>query len=371
MNLIVNASTLIGTGVSQVAISFIEECKKYPENKYLVFLSENIASNLDIKNFPSQFSFFIFKGKFYNPLNYKNIVKMKRLAADFNPDCVFSIFGPSWWNPKVPHLQGYAYPHYVYPDSPVWSMMGIKEKIKRSLFKLIHKTALLKSGDYFVCETEDVSARLSSYFNISPSKIFTVSNTANSFFRNYTTKSHPRQAPDEFRFFSMCSPYLHKNLGVLNQVIPILRRKNLNIYFNVTLRDDDYNRLFDSSVRDRIRNAGVLKPQDCPDLAASCDALFLPTLLECFSASYPEAMLLEKPILTSDLSFAHNVCGKAALYFNPMDPENIADTIIKLISDKSLSQNLVDEGRRQLSSFSSPSERASKYLEICENISKK
>lgn len=371
MKLIINASNLYGTGVVQVAISFIEECLKYKENTYIVFLSPAVASNLNLNNFPSSFSFYIFSGKLYNPLNWINIIKMKRIEAKFRPDCVFTIFGPSWWRPKAPHLQGYAYPHYVYTDSPIWSIMSLKERIKWDVFKMIHKRALMHSGSYFVCETSDVSRRLSSFLNVPMENIYTVSNTANTFFRDYQRNCEVHKESDEFRFFTMCSPYFHKNLGILNQVIPLLDKKCDDYAFYVTFKDTDFNKIFHPSVQHRIRNVGVLKPKDCPDLAANCDALFLPTLLECFSASYPEAMILDKPIITSDLSFAHDICEDAALYFDPLDPQNIVDTIIKLISNRSLRDRLVENGRIQLSKLCTPSKRAYKYLEICNNISGK
>lgn len=371
MRLIINASTLYGTGVSQVAISFIEECKNYPCNIYLVFLSKTVASCIEFEKFPTNFIFHIFEGKLYNPLHWKTIQKMKRIAAEFKPDCMFSIFGPSWWTPNVPHLQGYAYPHHVYPDSPIWNVMNFKEILKWKIFKKIHKYALRFSGKYFVCETHDVSKRLSLYLNIPQDNIFTVSNTANAFFRNYTDGNFELRTLKEYRFFTMCSPYFHKNLGILNKVIPILDENSVNAVFYVTLKEVDYNNLFHPDVRHRIRNAGVLKPQDCPNLAGQCDALFLPTLLECFSASYPEAMILKKPIITSNLSFARGICGKAALYFDPLNPANITETIIHLINDESIQKKLVAEGQIKLNDFYTPSERAKAYLEICEQIAKK
>lgn len=369
MRLIINASNLSGTGVCQVAISFIEECRNHTENSYLVFLSDKIASNIDIRNYPNSFSFYVFKGKLYNPIYWFNIKKMKTLATKFQPDSVFSVFGPSWWNPRVPHLQGYAYPHYVYPDSPIWEIMSLKERIKWVIFKKIHRYALRKSGDYFVCETEDVRNRLSSYLNVPLNKIYTVNNTANTYFREHNKIPTFRKDPDEFRFFSMCSPYFHKNLRILNQVIPILEKHNINSIFYVTLRTEDYNKIFIPSVKHRIKNVGILKPNECPNLVLQCDALFLPTLLECFSASYPEAMIMQKPIITSNLSFAHDICGDAALYFDPLDPINIANTIIKLIMDKKLQNALVKEGQIKVESFNTPSERAKAYLSICKNIS--
>ena len=57
MKLIINASTLSGSGVTQVATSFIEECKNFVDNQYLVFMSKTVAAQLDPSAYPSNFRF--------------------------------------------------------------------------------------------------------------------------------------------------------------------------------------------------------------------------------------------------------------------------------------------------------------------------
>ena len=111
--------------------------------------------------------------------------------------------------------------------------------------------------------------------------------------------------------------------------------------------------------------------KDCPKLYNSCDAMFLPSHLECFSASYAEAMKMEKPILTSDLSFAHTVCGNAALYFDNTNPEDISSKIKCLFHDKTLYSKLIKNGTEQLKSYMDSKQRASSYLDICRSIAKR
>jgi len=117
-----------------------------------------------------------------------------------------------------------------------------------------------------------------------------------------------------------------------------------------------------------VMNTGPVQPDECPSLYRECDAMFLPTLLECFSASYPEAMAMEKPILTTDMGFARSICGNAALYFKPADPEDAVKKIHTLINDKQLRNSLVEQGKKQLQTFDTPTERAEKYLSICEGL---
>lgn len=73
-----------------------------------------------------------------------------------------------------------------------------------------------------------------------------------------------------------------------------------------------------------------------------------------FFCKLSRSYVYEKPILTSDLSFATTVCGDAALYFNPMDPNDIANKIRELITNQSLYNNLVNRGAVRLDSFETP-----------------
>lgn len=374
MKLLINTSPLEGTGVTQVAVSFLYECIKHTENDYVIFLSKYVERNINKNDFPTNFKFYTFCSWLYGIKGIRDRKKMKSIEREENVDATFSVFGPSLWKPKSPHLMGYAYSHYIYKDSPLFRMVSLKEKFMIWLRKTTHIHFLKKDGDYYVCETEDVSKRLGEIYNIKQKNIFTVYNTANDYFMNYKKSDTPHNAPKEvFKFYSLCSAYLHKNLSILNKVIPILEKRNLNMpfLFYVTISEDNYNKIFSSDIIKYIKNVGVLKVSECPAFVENCDALFLPTLLECFSASYPEAMCLNKPILTSDLSFARIICDDVALYFNPINPKDIADKIEIIINNPALYKKLQIKGGERLKFFGTAEDRANKYLDILSAISKK
>ena len=99
--------------------------------------------------------------------------------------------------------------------------------------------------------------------------------------------------------------------------------------------------------------------------------MFLPSHLECFSASYPEAMKMERPILTSNLSFARTVCKDAAMYFDNLNGKDISDKIKLLFHDEKLSKELVERGKKRLVFFDDSRAQAEKYLNICRKIANK
>lgn len=375
MRIIINTSTLSGTGVTQVAVSFLRECIGMTNNEYYVFLSKTVASQINTSDFPLNFFFFTFESHPIYGLNGFSVRKrLRMLEKKINPDCVFSVFGPSWWTPSKPHLIGYAYPHYVYRDSPFFENISFFENLKIKIFRIIHVLFLKRNAKYFVCETDDVSERLTRLFNCNRDNVFTVSNTCNDFFDSYkkgNDKILSEKIEGEFRFLSLCSFAPHKNLVILNKVIPLLnsRFKNNKIKFVLTVEGSLFEKLIDDSVKSSIINLGRVDVEKCPQLYDECDALFLPTTLECFSANYPEAMKMKKPIITSNLSFATSICKDAALYFNPYDENDIVDVIQKLVNSPGLIQDLVKSGSTQLKFFLTSKQRAEKYLAICDHIS--
>lgn len=377
MKLIINASTLSASGATQVSTSFIYECLKFPENDYHILTSPTVEQQINKSDFPAHFHFYsIPNHPLYGWKGFESRKLIRKLAEDIHPDVVFSVFGPSWWTPKVPHLQGYAYPYYVYPESPVYEKLSFIQKVKIDFFKAIHLKFLDKNGDHYVSETDDVSRRFENIMKKPNKKYYTVTNTVNNFFIEYKKNKVinknilPEKKENEFRFLSLCTYHFHKNLNILNEVIPILNKElpHNQIKFIFTISAEDFEMHFKEEAKKSIINIGRVPVKDCPQLYEESDALFLPTLLECFSANYPEAMLMERPILTSNLSFATEVCGNAAKYFDPISPRDIVSSIIELVSNKELQAELVKNGKEKLNDFDDSYTRAKKYLDICKNI---
>lgn len=372
MKLLINTSTLSGSGVTQVSVSFINECIHFPEHEYHIFLSKTIESQLDLKLFPKNFKFYSFYSHpIYGLTGFRVRSELRRLEKEIMPDKVFSIFGPSWWTPSAPHLQGYAYPHYVYPDSPLFKGFSIYKKVKINVLKMVHLFFLQRNGRNYVSETSDVTERLKKLIRNRNSQFYTVNNTCNNYFLQFSPSNEKRILPkrlnNEFRFLSLCTYYDHKNLDILNKVIPLLNKNYPDhaLKFVLTIDPLSLEKNFTPETRSKIINLDRIDVKDCPQLYSECDGVFLPTLLECFTANYPEAMIMEKPILTSDLSFATTVCEDAAIYFNPLNAEEIVQKLIEINQNEDLRNQLISNGKKVLAKLPTPAERARQYLDIC------
>jgi glycosyltransferase involved in cell wall biosynthesis len=303
---------------------------------------------------------------------------MNGLEAEIKPDIVFSVFGPAYWRPRSHHLVGFADGWVYNPDSVAYDRLPLFKKIKMKLHTKYKAFYLKRDSDSFVIETEDAKQKLSTTINIPESTIHVIGNTYSSVFQNdsYLDQTHlsylylPAKRFDTFRFLYIAHNHANKNLTIINQILPLL--EGVEIEFVLTLDQVSFQALFgDAHYQNKIINMGSIPHISCPSLYAQCDALFAPTLLETFSAAYPEAMKMEKPILTSSYSFATDVCGDAALYFDPLDPKDIAEKIKKLVDDKTLQNNLVEKGKKRVKEFETARSRAEKYITLCENLVKK
>jgi glycosyltransferase involved in cell wall biosynthesis len=104
-------------------------------------------------------------------------------------------------------------------------------------------------------------------------------------------------------------------------------------------------------LKNQILNIGPLKQEQLAEYFYHSNALMFPTLMESFSGTYLEAMHFGLPILTSDLDFAHYVCDDAAIYFDPWSASDIAEKIVMLKNNENLRTDLIEKGKRRLSSF--------------------
>ena len=302
--------------------------------------------------------------------------RLSKLERNINPDVVFTVFGPTYWTPRAPHLMGYAMPHFIYTDSPFYQVISLKENIIWKLRGLVKMWYLKRNAGFFHVETDDVRQRLAAKLKVPVADIFTVGNTYNAAYDAFNPDDEQANIlPDltgTFNLVCISGSFEHKNLDVLNRVIPELKRMGVDdVRFILTIEPEKMKLLFSAEAREWIVNTGPVPVELCPALYHRSDAVFLPTLLECFSANYPEAMKMEKPLVTSGLSFATSICGDAALYFDPVKPADIASKIKLLRNDAELRKSLVENGKKVLVTFNTAESRAQKYLQLCEQLSDK
>jgi len=175
MILIINTSCVKKGGSIQVALSFIRECKEFPDNIYHVFLSEETSRDIIKSEFSNNFYFYLLPHSPSSLIHYYNTInKLKQLERDIKPDCVFTVFGPSYWTPKAPHLVGYGRGYYLYPESPFFKRTRLFLRLRIILLKEVHRFFFKRNSDYYFIESEDAKVRLSSFLRKNRDNIYVI-----------------------------------------------------------------------------------------------------------------------------------------------------------------------------------------------------
>lgn len=97
---------------------------------------------------------------------------------------------------------------------------------------------------------------------------------------------------------------------------------------------------------------GILNPDEVYYALSNCDVMVFPSLAESFGLGLVEAMAANCPIAASNLPYARNVAGDAAIYFDPDNPESIARSCLYLLDDPSELARLKKEGARLITEYS-------------------
>jgi len=97
---------------------------------------------------------------------------------------------------------------------------------------------------------------------------------------------------------------------------------------------------------------GFVKDEDKFELMAGADVFLFPTFYEGFGIPVLEAQSAGVPVVASNVSSLPEVAGDAALLVDPEKPEEIADSVHSLISDKGLKDDIIRKGYENVNRFS-------------------
>jgi glycosyltransferase involved in cell wall biosynthesis len=92
-----------------------------------------------------------------------------------------------------------------------------------------------------------------------------------------------------------------------------------------------------------------------------------PSLSETFGMTTLEAMACGAPVLCSNISAMPEVNGDAAIYFNPMDINDIVEKINLVLEDKILYNKMIEKGYQRIKKFTWEN-TASQTLNLFENL---
>ena len=283
-----------------------------------------------------------------------------------NYEVVFTVFGPNYLRVKAKkEIVGFAQPWMLNFNNPISNKMTFFSRaVLRAKFFL--QWLFFLRADHYVVELEHVKEGLIKKKGVDAEKVSVVYNTVSSLYLDESKwKSiNIEKGTEEISLGIVTRDYPHKNIHILPAVAEILESKhNLKVHFYTTLNELEWSAR-DEFFKKYVSTVGSLSPDQCPSFYQQIDGVVFPSLLECFSATPLEAMVMTKPLFASNRGFVRDVCAEYAVYFDPLDANDIALKIANYFKTNFNNTEKLDRARNHALNFSSAKGRAEKYLEI-------
>ncbi len=154
--------------------------------------------------------------------------------------------------------------------------------------------------------------------------------------------------------FSSLNP--HKNIATLLRAFSMLKsreRWQLMVVGHLPTCGKSLVRMAaELGIADSVAFTGYLSRRDLTLALHKARALVFPSLYEGFGIPLLEAMSVGVPTACSNVAALPEVAGEAALFFNPLSPENMAATVERLLTDELARERLIAAGHDNVRRFS-------------------
>lgn len=181
-----------------------------------------------------------------------------------------------------------------------------------------------KECDAVICVSQSTANDLQKLFNISPDKIHIIYEALSSKFM-----IKPPRTISEKYIFTIGANQPRKNIARLEKVC---QKLGLKLY-----------------TAGHTGNLGFISDQELVNYLASAQAFIYPSIYEGFGLPILEAFYHGVPVACSNTSSMPEVAGDAAIYFDPLNEDEMAKAITNAIRNKT---KLVNLGNKQLKKFS-------------------
>lgn len=274
---------------------------------------------------------------------------LSAIEKDQKPRLVFTVFGPAYFKARAPHLVGFALPDMVYPPPPGLPFPGLKARLADRV-----RRHLLRRADHLVVETESFKARTAAAIGFDPARIHVVRNAVNPVLERFPRTPVAGSIPQ--RILVPSAFYPHKNLIAVPAVAAALAadHPHVDAVFQLTIPADSEAwreiaaRARSLGVADRVETLGLLQLDALAAAYTGSAAVFLPTLREASTAVYPESFHFGRPLVTTDIDFARELCGAAAMFVDPYDEQGMAAALAHVLADETRRLDLIAAGDVQL-----------------------
>jgi len=224
--------------------------------------------------------------------------------------------------------------------------------VKQSVYKWLNKRAAHKSLAV-ITPTQYVKDDVVAYTGIKPDKVTVTYEAAD--FINEAPVPLDGLAGKQFIMY-VGRPTPHKNLGRLIQAFAELQKNLPELHLVLAGKLDANYRLHEAAVQTaglpNVVFTDFISDAQLRWLYEHCSAYVFPSLSEGFGLPGLEAMMHGAPVVSSNATCLPEVYGEAACYFNPLNEADMAAKIGEVLTNTSLRDHLIFQGKRRAAEYS-------------------
>jgi glycosyltransferase involved in cell wall biosynthesis len=163
--------------------------------------------------------------------------------------------------------------------------------------------------------------------------------------------------PEPFLFYP-AQTWPHKNHITMIKALSLLQKQhNLRPSLVCSGKTNDYFPIIKKELKklkltSQVKFIGFISPFEIQCLYRLCRLMVFPSKYEGWGLPVTEALRIGSPIACSRLNVLMEQAENASLYFDPDNPQEIADTVYRLWTDAELRKKLSLEGQKNAARFS-------------------
>lgn len=309
--------------------------------------------------------------------NRKSKKKLKFLESTIDPDIVYTMAGPAYVKFKKKHVMGISNGYITHATWEAFMVFGSWYKTLKFMSKVAVQSLESRRADNLIFQTETARNNFNKRMFFSKSQTIVISNAFDeSIINSFVGDKFNEEKNDTILIICPGADYLHKGFQFIPKIakqIKKLKEKCEEFKFILTLPDGKLWSLISKEskqlgVEENIVNYGPYSYNDVAKIYEGSHIVFIPSLLETFCASYLEAILMNKPLVVSNRSFAREVCGSYAIYIEPKDFNATALELLKVMRTKFMTPEKYQMRQEILMKFGSQKERFDQIKSYLESL---
>lgn len=287
---------------------------------------------------------------------WKNLREVSNLAKTHRCDVLFSSTGfGTWWSPcpEVLLVRNAAYfcPYYqkysLQQGASSWSLFP------RRWLSLMS----IRSADTILFPSDSIQQEVQNYISLRKKKtrVLHYGFAHETFLKESTPppilNEIERWKKEGYQILLHVSSYaIHKNIEVVLEALPEVRNSGIKLKWLTTLSrektgdkelyDKFFERVKELGLSDCLVTSGHLQHKQLNALYRSADAFVFPSFTESFGQPLVEAMASSLPVIASDRPVHRELGQEAFEYFHTFDPKDCAQSLIKVLKNPKLQEDM-------------------------------